>query len=519
MIIRRTGKMRALLVAIIVFSVLMPACKEKSRQSTAEGKDVFERMRNTTYEVKFLFPGWDAQPDMDFVISVFNSRLAQMGYPGLSIRLDGMDWGSFAERSSAIVLSGGDYDLVYAPNWAPFYNDAMLGGAWVPWDTYIDLVPEFADLLAPWREYLYVWGADKRDKHIYRIPGIKEYASYLCEARWNRTVADKLGITEAMRNLKSIYDLEPYLEMYKKAYGNSGMAVLAVDTSGVVNCFMLGSPPNFFQPVYDANTDSYLNGAFSPWFDQYIKLRRDWYAKGYIPDYQRTETWDDLVRKFGPEGFLVYFNAGKPGGEAESNQSAMQQYGFLWGTTPLTPAYVDFNQLTGVAWGLNSRSRNPEAAAFVFELLSTDKDLTNLINFGVEGTHYTLDNTGTLIKKEPSRYYPNLMWMLGNRFLCHRLPGEPENLAKLYEDFNNNAVRHPNFAFPWPSDEAWKGVDVDMFWGANGALLGQYERSIQIGTISDTEIADIRRKLSQSNYQKMDEVMNREYEAFKASRR
>ncbi|MCL2880114.1 MAG: hypothetical protein FWF29_07705, partial [Treponema sp.] len=357
---------------IVIFAVFSFSCKGKSGQS-AEGSDLIERMQKTTYQVKFLFPGWDTQPDKDLVITAFNEKLKEMGYPGLSIRLDGMDWGSWGERSSAIILSGGDYDLAYAPNWAPFYNDAMMGGAWLPWDTYIDLVPEFAQYLAPYRENLYVWGADTAEKHIYRIPNIKEYASYLCEARWNRTVADKLGITEALRNIKSVYELEPFLEMYKKAYGDRGMAVLAVDTNSLINCFKMGITNNPFQPVYDADTDRYLNAAFSPWFDDYIALRRNWYAKGYIPDYERTETWDDLVHKFGPESFLVYFNSGKPGGEAESNQNAMQQYGFLWGTTPLTPAYMDFNSLMGVCWGLNTRSGNPEAAAFVFELLSTNK--------------------------------------------------------------------------------------------------------------------------------------------------
>jgi putative aldouronate transport system substrate-binding protein len=516
MIFGKTGKLTMMAIAVI-FVILFSACSGRSRQVITKGGDIFERMQNTTYEVKFLFPGWDTQPDMNLVIRAFNDKLTELGYPGLSIKLEGMDWGSWAGRATAIVLSGGDYDLAYAPNWAAFYKDAMLGGAWLPWDTYIDLIPEFAKLLEPWREYLYVWGANPREKHIYRIPGIKEYASYLTEIRWNKTVADKLGITEAMRNIKSVYELEPYLEMYKNAYGNNGMAVLAVDTDSLLNYFMPTAGNGVFQSVYDFNTDSYLNGAFTPWFDDYIALRRDWYAKGYIPDYQQTELWDDLVRKFGPESFLVWFSVGKPGGEAEYNQNAMQLLGFEWGATNITPAFVDFNSLMGVAWGLNARSKNPEAAAFVYALLSTNKELTNLINFGIEGVHYTLDSSSILIKNEPSRYYPNLMWMLGNRFLCHRLPGEPENLGKLYEEFNNSAVRFPNFAFAWPSDEMWRGVDVDMFWGTFNALGAQYQRSIQIGTISDSDIADIRRKLRQANYQGMDAVLNREYAAFKAA--
>jgi len=509
-------KYKTLLYIFIIPVILLTGCSGKTK-SVAEGIDVYERMSKTKHEVKFLFPGWDPQSDTDIVIKAFNDKLTELGYPGLSIRIDGMDWGSWGQRATAIVLTGGDYDLAYAPGWAPFYDDAMSGGAWKPWDSYIDLIPEFAELLAPWREYLYVWGVDTNETHIYRIPNIKEYASYLCEARWNKTVADKLGITDDLRNIKTVYDLEPYLEMYKNAYGNNGMAVLAVDTDSLFSCFILSAGANPFMPAYDINTDSYINAAFTPWFDEYLQLRRNWYSKGYIPDYQQTELWDDLVCKFGPESFLVYFSIGKPGGEVEMNQTSIQTYGFEWGTTFLTPPYVDIGSLMGVAWALNVRSKNPEASAFIFALLSTNRELTNLINFGIENIHYTLDSSGILIKNEPSRYYPNLLWMLGNRFLCHRLPGEPENMAQLYEEFNNNAIRYPNFAYPWPNDDAWKGVDYDMFRGVYGALWTQYQRSIQTGTISDYEIADIRRKLTQANYQAIDAVLNKDYEAFKTA--
>ena len=504
----------AALFAAILLVVLFSSCKGKAGGFGA-GRDVYERMRNTTYEVKFNFPGLERQPDHDMVIRAFNDKLTEMGYPGLSIRLDSSDWASWMDRSSALVLSGGDYDLVYAPIMTPFYADAMAGGAWLPWDSYIDLVPEFAELLAPWREYLYVWGADTKEKHIYRIPNIKEYASYRCEARWNKNVAERLGITEQLRNIKNVYEFEPYLEMYKNVYGNNGMAVLAVDSYKLVDCFMLGAFNSFLDSVYDVNTDSYLNYAFSPWFDEYIALTRSWYAKGYIPAYQQTELIDDLSMKFGPESFLVYFNEGKPGGEAEMNQNAKGRYEM--GTTYLTPAFVDFNSLMGVAWGLNARSKNPEAAAFLFGLLSSNKELTNLINFGIEGVHYNLDSNGVAVRTVPSQYYSNLLWMLGNRFLCHRLPGEPENLSELYQEFNNNAVKFPNFGFQEPGEEAWKGVDRDMYKGVLGALRTQYQRSIEIGTLSDADLADIRRRLTQANYQQIDAVLNREYAAYKGS--
>ncbi|MCL2880517.1 MAG: hypothetical protein FWF29_09750, partial [Treponema sp.] len=342
MLFVKKGKIAAAVLFFAIFAVFSLSCRGKSGQS-AEGSDLIERMQKTTYQVKLLFPGWDPQTDKDMVVKAFNDKLTELGYPGLSIRLDGMDWGSWTERGNAVVLSGGDYDLVWAPSWVSFYGDALTGGAWIPCEKYIDEFPEYKQSIAPWLDRMYEWGSDPDSKHIYRMVTIKEYGSILCEARWNKTVADKLGITEAMRNVKTVYDLEPYLEMYKKAYGKNGMAVLAVDSPAVVNCFQLGG--NIYQPAYNPDTDRYEVGVFSPWFGKYIQLRRDWYAKGYIPDYEQTEVFDDLVRKFGPESFLVYFNLGKPGGEAELNVSAKQVFGFEWGCTFLTPAFMDLSSL------------------------------------------------------------------------------------------------------------------------------------------------------------------------------
>jgi len=508
---------KVLMVLLAVCSALLAACGGKIQYKPAPGSTIFERMRNTNYEVKITFPGWENWLDEDKVVKAFNDRLAKMGYPGLKIKLDGLDWGSWTDRANAIVLSGGDYDLVFSPDWGNFYNDAKGGGAWQPWDPFIDQVPEFAALIEPWRDAIGEYmGYDPDVKHIYRMITIKEYASYLCEARWNRNVADKLGITQALRNVKSLADLEPYMEMYKKAYPNNGMAIVAPDTDPLVSCFMPNA--SMFKPSFDLSIGKFRTGVFSAWFDQYVAQTRSWYAKGYIPDYEQTESYDDLIRKFGPESFLVYFNVGKPGGEEELNQNSKDLNGFLWGCTYLTKAYITLGSLMSNSWAINSRSRNPEATAFVYMLLETDRGLTNLLNFGIEGVHYTMDNTSTMVKTaDSSRYFPNLMWMFGNRFLCNRLPGEPENLAQLYEDFNQNAILLPDFGFQWPTDlSVWKGVDTDMFWGVYGAITTQYKRSIQTGTITDSQIADIRTKLTQANSQGMDRVLNKAFDEWKS---
>jgi putative aldouronate transport system substrate-binding protein len=508
--------MAAVLTALVMLMTLFAACNRGT--TGAAGGDVFERMRNTTYEVKLFFTGWDTQPDQDMVFKAFNDKLTEMGYPGLTVRFDGCDWGSFGEKGNALILSGGDYDMCYAPTWAGYYTDAMAGGAWLDWTPYIKLVPEYYAYQEEYLEYLYSYAADGVTKQIIFMPGIKEHNSFPCEIRWNKTVANKLGITEAMYNVKTLRDLDPYLEMYKNAYPNNGMAVLAVDAGGAISSYFdVGF--SWGGVWFNTKTDRYEVGATSPYFDQLIDVFREWRAKGYIPAYEQTELHQDLITKFGPESFLVYFNMGKYGDEAEYNQSAPTLYGFEFGTTFITQSFMTIGDLLGVPWAINARSRNPEAAAFVFQLLATNKELTNLIHLGIPGVHYNLDETGTVRMVQPQRYFSNIPWMFGNRFELHRLPGEPENLGALYLQGNRNALRPGNFAFTWPPESAFGNFNIDAMSGVIGSLAVQYGRSIETGTLTDAEKADIRSKLQQVNIQGYADILNREYEAFKASRR
>ena len=505
-----TMKLLRVPAVILVTLVLFSGCRQRSIIIT-EG-DIFERMRQTTHEMIWVFPGWAFQPDQQLVTDAINDKLTEMGYPGLSIRLEGVDWAAFdMGRITAIIMSGQNYDLVYAPLWVPYQGDAFSGGGWQPWDPFINLLPEYSTMIEPWLEMIQQQGPDGHIG-IYRLPTMKEFATIPLEMRFNRTVADKLGITEDLYAVTDIRDLTPFLEMYQDAYP-VGMPVLAVGTGSVINAFQLRGDP--YEPRYNDRTGRLEAGIFAEWYDDYIAFRRDWYARGFVQDFQLTASTEDLMTRFGPESFLVYFNAGKPGGEAELNMTS-DRLGFEWGTTFLSPAIMTQDSILGNSWALNAKSRNPEASAFIYQLICTSYELNALLNFGIEGLHYTYDSDGVLHHTEGSRYAPNLMWMIGNRLLSPRLPGEPENLLELYEEYNNSAIKMPDFGFGIP-DEAWLGVNTDLYWGVVSALWTQYSRSIEIGIITDDEIRDMRTKLLNGGYQAFYEIYNREFEIFRAS--
>ncbi|MCL2109550.1 MAG: hypothetical protein FWH20_09445, partial [Oscillospiraceae bacterium] len=73
------------------------------------------------------------------------------------------------------------------------------------------------------------------------------------------------------------------------------------------------------------------------------------------------------------------------------------------------------------------------------------------------------------------------------------------------------------FAMPLSAWEGPNGADIDLYRGVVGALNTQYDRTILVGTITDSEIADIRNRLNQANYRAIEDVLNREFQAWKAS--
>ena len=57
-----------------------------------------------------------------------------------------------------------------------------------------------------------------------------------------------------------------------------------------------------------------------------------------------------------------------------------------------TPAYVDTTSSQGAMMAISTASKNPERAMMFLNLLNTDPYLMTLLNYGIEGVHYDMDN-------------------------------------------------------------------------------------------------------------------------------
>lgn len=53
----------------------------------------------------------------------------------------------------------------------------------------------------------------------------------------------------------------------------------------------------------------------------------------------------------------------------------------------------------------------------LINLLHTDQEIINLLNFGIEGTHFTLNGNVMTQTEKSGQYAPGVAWELGNQFL------------------------------------------------------------------------------------------------------
>lgn len=495
---------------------------DKTEADANNGGTEKNQFADVNYTLKLVTTGWEVQDDQEAVQKAISDKFAELGYPGLGVEVIGFSWADFdAGKMSTFVTSGEDYDVLWCPDWVNFWNEAYQGGAFQPWDPYLDLVPAYGEMVAPYKDFIGKVDpeADESDEttYVYRVPTFKEFTNTQCAMRFNLDAARDLGIEEELRNIKDVNDLDPYLQMFLDKYPDR-MPVLATDTGNLRGFFNGGVDSNPFAPVYSPEKDAYIIGVFEDWFKEYENTLHRWVDAGFIPEYEVTGNTQDLMQKFGAESFLVYFNSGKPGLEAELNLNAAAD-GHEWGVTSLVQDTVELGSIMGNPYALNAKSKNPEAAAFIYEMLCTNADLNNLLNFGVQGVHYNLDADGTLQKVENSGYYPGIMAWLGNRLLCHRLPGEPEGgVGPLYQECNDNAVTLKNFGFPGPMAEFRDDSVWDVYWGVHGAVWDQYNRAMETGRLTDADIETIQKQLLDGGAESVLNTYNKSYEKWSSEK-
>ncbi len=397
-------------------------------------------------ELKWYVVGNGQPKDTDAVMAKVNEWLQPR--INATLKLTIFTWGDdFEQKMGAKIASNEEYDITFTSNWAANYLQNAPKGA------FVDLTP-LLDQYAPKTKALLgenvIKGASI-DGKLYAIPTNKEMAH-----NWgfliNKQLADKNGID--LSTIKKFEDIEPALKIIKeKEPGVEPFQTVVGESAYRILDFEKMVDDNVPGAIYgDGRDTKVLNDFGSPEAMTLFTTLHNWYKAGYIRKDADTITDWQANRKAGKVFSAVA--SLKPGKDGEESVSS----GIEWQQIDITAPMSTTREMTGAMQAISKSSKNPERALMFLELANTEPELCNLINYGIEGTHYTKVND-TKIKQTQAGidgYNTGTAWLFANQFNTYIFDSEKFDSATAkwdkFKAYNESAKASPILGFTFNAD-------------------------------------------------------------------
>lgn len=390
--------------------------------------------------ITWYVPG-DKQADIGEVMEAASK--ITMEKIGVKLDVQFIDNGAFTERMNMNFASGNDeFDLCFTGYINP-YKDTVSKDAYLELDEYIEnsdiikeVVPEYARLTSTYKG------------KIYALPNMQIMATNTNGLFVLESLAEEYGLKAD--EIKSLNDIEPFLAWVKEKHPEISPFRVTASTGGVEGEGLASD--QFSGSTYATDngdgTVTVSTPADSTHSTAKYELMRKWFEKGYIRADIASVTDDNP--EFLAGKYATWCGVYKPGADAEHNANNPS---IRCIAIQISDAYMPYNAGSTTMTAINARTKHPDEAFKVIELVNSDKELYNLLAFGIEGKHYNLDETGRAVLVENSGYNPQGAWKFGNVFNSLLVPGQSDDVWEETIAFNEAARKSPLMGFSFdPTD-------------------------------------------------------------------
>ncbi|UQZ81186.1 Bacterial extracellular solute-binding protein [Paenibacillus konkukensis] len=404
-----------------------------------------------------------------------------------TVKLNAVSSGDYNQKMNTSVASGEEFDILWTSNWNFDYVQNQSKGAFIALDELIDrYAPEVKKSMPD-----FVWEATKIDGKIYGVPNYQTVTNregFVLQKRY----LDKYNFDPAQ--LKKIEDIEPLLAKLKE--NEKDVIPFMLDRKGkfgnMLRTYNLENVINGIAVINLNNPDKIVNMYDTPEYKAYLDLMRSWYNKGYINEDAATLKNGNDYTKVGKTA-VSYHNVLKPGGEQEAKVSSG---GLDHVYAPLTEVYTGTNTIITTMQAISRTSKNPERAMMFINLVNTDKELFNLLSFGIEGKHYTKNADGT-IKINKDAGYAAADWVFGNVFNGIPIEGKAPDIFEQTKKENESAKPSPIMGFKFKADPVAAEV-------ANiNAVVDEFGPGLNTGIVDPSKLGEFQEKLKKAGMDKV----------------
>lgn len=431
-------------------------------------------------ELTYYFPG-PPQKDIQLVEDELNKLIQPQ--INATVKLNMIDFGNYDQKMNVMISSGEQFDLAFTASWINNFNNNAAKGAFMPLD---ELLPRYA----PKTLAALPAGVEEAARVNGQLYGVINYqimgTAYGIGVQ--KALAEKYGFD--WRNATKAEDLEPFLAAVKAGEPTK----TPLEYSTVSDIFTGAAPLYGFDVISDQKSPGWVRLADEAYqvvnqyetdeFKRTIALMHDWYNKGYVKKDAATTKDVSAERKAAKyaaifPNYMTTDNVDKPDEPAGVYPGSDGVEGV---NKRFTEAIITTDRATATMTAISKTSKNPERAMMFIELLNSDPQVSNLLNWGIEGTHYNKTADNRIEQVENSGYNPQIPWVFGNNTLIWLLPTQPDTFVADWDQVNKTADVSPILGFTFNPEPVKSEIAQSQ------SVIDQYLASLTSGTANPEEI-------------------------------
>ncbi|QJC50566.1 ABC transporter substrate-binding protein [Paenibacillus albicereus] len=371
------------------------------------------------------------QKDTDKVMAEVSKYTAEK--IGATVTMKQIDYGDYNQKMGVMAASGEPMDLLFTASWAFDYVQNARKGAFLEID---DLLKSHGQGIVDALDPAFLEGS-KVDGHNYGIPANKELPAQSVW-RFNKQQLDQLGLD--YKQATTLESLEPFLKAAKeKLPGVLGLKMDSNFNPVVPYDYLIQGLP--MGVALNGDSSKVINVLETPEMKQALETMHKYYKAGYISPEAATTTSTGDLEKTGK--WLIDKADTQP--LADNTWSTSLGYPIV--STPAGESIVYNWSVMGSMQAISANSEYPEKAMEFLNLLNTDAKLRNLIDSGIEGTHYKLTGDNRMENLPESKNYDMPTFSLGNVMLTYLNPGDPDDKWEQFKQFNEQGRPSPALGF------------------------------------------------------------------------
>ncbi len=423
-----------------------------------------------TIKLKWYMAGSGPQADVKTVEKAINAYLLDTYDMNIDLSIIATDYSNYPQKMQMVISSGEEYDICWTATWNNNYYDNVNKNAFIPLDEL--LTTDAPELLASMDTS--IWDAVKVKGNIYGVPAQQIFPkqNYVVIVK---EYADQYGLD--VSKVTKLSDLEDFFKQVKA--DNPDIYPFAASSNGLLGKHNLALG---FEPIAGAkipgsfiigdDSMTVYNQFESKEVQDFYDMMYRWVEEGIVRKDAVTVS-DNAVPDMKAGKCIAAINATfKPGVETlESGNFGNKEVVFA----TLSDPYLATDSLVSSLNAISQTSKNPEVAMRLLNLVNTDATLYNLLCFGIEGTHYTVNADGTVKSDDSKGYNPNVDWMIGNQFNALIREGQELDIWEKTKALNSSAVNSKALGFSFDS------TPVSNEIASISAVYDQYGTTLEVG--------------------------------------